>query len=814
MKASNVLVVALMMFVSFAPFVALHSSSATQEGGAVPRNHNYGSGWVIEAREDVECSNETITVTGYLRVEEGASLTLRNVILMFDGETHLGGIICRGNLTITDNDDDRDTTEDRSIVCPDAADKEIYFIINSTASFVMKNSELYGIGWIHGLEINNGICTETGNFTFDGNYFHPYPGAAENTSGMTMIVATTYSREYARFLDLQTDYTSPVVINNNTLVANVTTNGISFFNVMYPYGGPGINFTGVEFCYNSFTLNTHDQCHVIVSHDAKIKGFVRVIGNVVTHTVTDSYQRFFVYLGDMEYTCNVTISDNIIDNYCGNIAAIQLNSVRGTTVISNNTFFESWAENIIKVQDGFEDLRITGNKIFSGWDLPSGHGSCGVIYVQVSSCYWPRENNNYETWSAKTMLINNNFIYNHTQSNGIDIRLGSSLHLETIESLIIENNTVAGGDGFGDLRITHTGWLDKKILVRNNTVINNETSQYSLYYNTVPGGTPQDFIDTFGDWSLASSGSLASIMNESYTIGMKQTSRDNMPIGIHNHSGGLVYKSTLPTDQNINTTPIVYMQHISGTSSATNDLPWTVNATIPDTWGPVDKFRIKVYAKENATDYFGNGDWTDLTLVADCTNVTGNYLVFDITNPWYDYLITTGDTIDHVTVNSGWNLLSFPLRNITLNGTMITNASSICEALGFDDTQVVAKINGTYYSYIQGESEDDIDLPEGAGIYVWAKSRITLSKDDGDLYEETGVNLKAGWNIVGVASSCNASTYLFLNNSLVAIVGMGLDGHYVNYIGGMSPARDNFDLALFQAYYVYSSRDATIYFNS
>ena len=104
--------------------------------------------WVVTGTEIH--INETIILNGNLTIENGGSLTFRNVTLIMNcSENGEFGIMVKdgGKFFILDYDDNSETTEDRSNITAMDRDYEFKFLVDSGTEFVMRNSELSECGY-------------------------------------------------------------------------------------------------------------------------------------------------------------------------------------------------------------------------------------------------------------------------------------------------------------------------------------------------------------------------------------------------------------------------------------------------------------------------------------------------------------------------------------------------------------------------------------------------------------------------------------------------------------------------------------------
>jgi hypothetical protein len=156
---------------------------------------------------------------------------------------------------------------------------------------------------------------------------------------------------------------------------------------------------------------------------------------------------------------------------------------------------------------------------------------------------------------------------------------------------------------------------------------------------------------------------------------------------------------------------------------------------------------------------------------------------------------------------AGWNLISLPLYNDSLD-----YADYLAEAIGDSCLEIVYKAyNGTYYSFIPGETpdEDAFELDMTIGMYVYMDEAITWVLY-GDL-PGTGheIYVSKGYNLIGFPMLTSVGAKDMLDK-------MGGNGReadkregssYSGYIQAASSDRYNFEMSPGNGYYVWSDGD-------
>lgn len=113
---------------------------------------------------------------------------------------------------------------------------------------------------------------------------------------------------------------------------------------------------------------------------------------------------------------------------------------------------------------------------------------------------------------------------------------------------------------------------------------------------------------------------------------------------------------------------------------------------------------------------------------------------------------------DNLTLQHGWNLISFPVEQPALNATPITNASSLCDATGCTNTAKWNATNQNYTNYIAGFDNpgepNDFTIGEDDGVWVW------WDDIENGSFSITGfepgsrnVHLLPGWNVIAYKSA-------------------------------------------------------------
>jgi len=107
-----------------------------------------------------------------------------------------------------------------------------------------------------------------------------------------------------------------------------------------------------------------------------------------------------------------------------------------------------------------------------------------------------------------------------------------------------------------------------------------------------------------------------------------------------------------------------------------------------------------------------------------------------------------------LTLNYGWNLISFPLEQPKLNGTLIHRASDIFKITGCTELAIWNSTNQIYTVYIPGfnlpTDPENFFIGENDAVLVWwNESGDGTFLIEGYVPGAQTVSLKAGWNMVG-----------------------------------------------------------------
>jgi large repetitive protein len=154
-------------------------------------------------------------------------------------------------------------------------------------------------------------------------------------------------------------------------------------------------------------------------------------------------------------------------------------------------------------------------------------------------------------------------------------------------------------------------------------------------------------------------------------------------------------------------------------------------------------------------------------------------------------------------LRQGWNLVSFPVVNMTLNSSALADAG----------VQTVSAFNastGDYDSYIIGVSPSsfDITLRTDTGYFIYCTRDTSLDVLGSDPSSGRSTTINPGWNLLGW-SSYTSSTAKGVAESLSGSQTVSRfnasTGDYDSYIEGVSPDSYDFALQAGSGYFVYTS---------
>ncbi len=258
---------------------ALNDPTQPPDGGTV---YVIGDWEVTDVRDYYNC---TIVMNGSIIVKNGGSLTLRNVTVImnntFNGTFNIE-VQSGGSFYIYDFDNLSSTDFDRSNITSANPDYHYMFWVRDGASFIMKNSEMYGCGW-NSLS-NQGLTIESDWVVIDSNII---------TNGWEGV---------------RLRYSSDCAITNNTI-----SNGFIGFNAWYSSGNTIVN--------NSFSNNTYgtrvqySSDNTITYNDVSNCQYgIYLIDAPRTIITKNSIYSNILYGIDMWASENTNITDNTISN--------------------------------------------------------------------------------------------------------------------------------------------------------------------------------------------------------------------------------------------------------------------------------------------------------------------------------------------------------------------------------------------------------------------------------------------------------------------------------------------------------------------
>ena len=138
------------MIVSFLIIIFLIGITINAEQNPPPVGGGDNSGdWIIENGDTITRENQEIRLEGNLYIKDGGKLTFKNVTLKMnsskDGEFKIE-VKSGGEFNFYDNDDNKGTTFDASVITAYNTEYEFLFHVRDGAKMIMKNSELYECG--------------------------------------------------------------------------------------------------------------------------------------------------------------------------------------------------------------------------------------------------------------------------------------------------------------------------------------------------------------------------------------------------------------------------------------------------------------------------------------------------------------------------------------------------------------------------------------------------------------------------------------------------------------------------------------------
>jgi PKD repeat protein len=167
-----------------------------------------------------------------------------------------------------------------------------------------------------------------------------------------------------------------------------------------------------------------------------------------------------------------------------------------------------------------------------------------------------------------------------------------------------------------------------------------------------------------------------------------------------------------------------------------------------------------------------------------------------------------------MSLGSGWNLVSFPVANSSLNASSL-DGTGVSVVSGFNAS------TEDYDSFIEGISPgaDDFALSSSTGYFLFCSANTTLVIS-GENQSNPSVTINPGWNMIGWSSyntsSAKAVCSALSGSSAVISEFNASTGDYDSYIEGVSPDVYNFAIAPGTGYFVYSSlaTPQTLYYNN
>lgn len=408
-----------------------------------------GSGdWIINTPGNVVTS-ETIVLNGNLEINNGGSLTFKNVKLKMNcatnGTYHIY-VMSGGSFYIYDLDNDPTTTNDASIITSNNPDgnHRFYFRVMtfaSTTTFKMKNSELHECGYGQFDAMRKGLSIEIPNTIIENSLF------SNNLIGIRVSGNRNTIRN-CTFLDNSNGV--QIYSRDNKIINSTFSNKGSGVYISGQWGrynkiidcNMTNNSNGIRFYLNA-NNNLISNCTVFKNRNYGIVFTNNVLSNIIENCIISFNElsgiSFYNSFADQE-GCNNNIINNskILNNYKHGIYF--LNNQNKITKYNNitNCNISYNKNNGIRFSSPCNNNISNCNIFLNNW---SGISTSYSSFNNITNCTISKNNDTgiNLTFNSLGNLIKWNFIHNNY--NGIYFKSNSNA---TVHYNEIHNNTNYG----------------------------------------------------------------------------------------------------------------------------------------------------------------------------------------------------------------------------------------------------------------------------------------------------------------------------------------------------------------------------------
>ena len=409
----KILSIYLMIILISSSFILIRTPFAKTEGSGnypAPANGN----WVITTNTYV--ANETINLKGHLIIENGGSLTLRNVSLIFDQTKdwqYLINVKNGGSFYVLDLDDDKITTQDASIITSSNKNFEFRFNVRAGATFEMRNSELSEVGYSWN---NRGLTVESDDVKILNNSIsNCYDGMWLLRSDAIVENNTIFNcNGYGINVDYRTTYPT---LKNNTLYNNTFSLYLHYNSRVIIPKMDNNTANGVDLKYVYFYKKNGTVAENFISDSGRSKGYTGQVnyeglitlyeclnGDVIVNNCTLSNNRHGIFVANSV----VNLTNNTMNNNSYGIS-IDYNSRNSIPRMSGNLV------NDFDVQQSyyFNEENLTFENL--NWDCGRSNGYSGAINGQGLLTFYDCIN-----FTVKNCTLSNNLagVYSYN-SKGI-----------------------------------------------------------------------------------------------------------------------------------------------------------------------------------------------------------------------------------------------------------------------------------------------------------------------------------------------------------------------------------------------------------